>query len=77
MRIKIVKYEARNSVNIGNINKFRNEAVGDSKLMDAGHNLFRGSVSKLYKVMYLLQRIFSVKYHSNRNASTGRILAAR
>jgi hypothetical protein len=29
MRIKIAKCEARNAVNIGNIDKFRNEAVGD------------------------------------------------
>ena len=45
MRIKIVKGEARNAVNIGNIDKFRNEAVGDFKLMDAGHDLFRGSLN--------------------------------
>jgi hypothetical protein len=45
MRIKIVKCEARNAVNIGNIDKFRNEAVDDFKLMDAGHDLFRGSLS--------------------------------
>ena len=41
MRIKIVECEARNAVNIGNISKFRNEAVGDFELMDAGHDLFR------------------------------------
>ena len=41
MRIKVVKCEARNAVNIGNISKFRNEAVGDFELMDAGHDLFR------------------------------------
>ena len=39
--------EARNAVNIENIGKFRNEAVGalfkESKLMDASHGLFRGS----------------------------------
>ena len=28
MRIKIVKCEARNAVNIGNIDQFRNKAVG-------------------------------------------------
>jgi hypothetical protein len=44
MRIKIVKCEAQNAVNIGNIDKFCNEAVGDFKLMDAVHNLFRGSL---------------------------------
>jgi hypothetical protein len=60
MRIKIVKCddsrdgrgramsgtiaEARNAVNIGNIDKFCNEAVGDFKLMGAGHDLFRGSL---------------------------------
>jgi hypothetical protein len=44
MRIKIVKCEARNAVNIGNIDKFCNEAVGGFKLMDAGHDLFRGSL---------------------------------
>jgi hypothetical protein len=44
MRIKIVKCEARNAVNIENIDKFRNEAVGDFKLMDADHDLFRGSL---------------------------------
>jgi hypothetical protein len=44
MRIKIVKCKARNAVNIGNIDKFRNEAVDDFKLMDAGHDLFRGSL---------------------------------
>jgi len=44
MRIKIVKCEARNAVNIGNIDKFRNEAIDDFKLMDAGHDLFRGSL---------------------------------
>jgi hypothetical protein len=44
MRIKIVKCEARNAVNIENIDKFRNKAVGDYKLMDAGHDLFRGSL---------------------------------
>jgi hypothetical protein len=44
MRIKIVKCEARNAVNIENIDKFRNEAVGDSKLMEADHDLFRGSL---------------------------------
>jgi hypothetical protein len=43
MRIKIAKCEARNAVDTGNIDKFRNEAVGDYKLMDAGHDLFRGS----------------------------------
>ena len=32
-------------MNIGNIDKFRNEAVGDFKLMGAGHHLFRGSSS--------------------------------
>ena len=42
MRIKIVKCEARNAVNIGNINKFRNDAVDDFKLIDAEHDLFRG-----------------------------------
>jgi len=60
MKIKIVKCEARNAVNIGNIDKFRalrdsasfpeevplgcNEAIDDFKLMDAGHDLFRGSL---------------------------------
>jgi hypothetical protein len=44
MGIKIVKCEARSAVNIGNICKFRNEAVGDFKLMGAGHDLFRGSL---------------------------------
>ena len=47
MRIKIVKCEARNAVNIGNIDKFRNKAVGDFKIMDAGHDLFRGSLSNI------------------------------
>ena len=45
MRIKIVKCEARNAVNIGNIDKFRNDAVDDYKLMDASHDLFRGSLN--------------------------------
>ena len=40
MRIKTDKCEARNAVNIGNIDKFRNEPVGDFKLMGAGHDLF-------------------------------------
>ena len=44
MRIKIVKCEAQNAVNIGNISKFCNEAADDFKLMDAGHDLFRGSL---------------------------------
>ena len=44
MRIKIAKCEARNAVNIENIDKFRNEAVGDFKLMGTGHDLFRGSL---------------------------------
>jgi len=44
MRIKIVKCKARNAVNIGNIDKFRNEAIDDFKLMGAGHDLFRGSL---------------------------------
>jgi hypothetical protein len=44
MRMKIVKCEARNAVNIGNIDKFRNEAVDDFKLMGAGHDLFRDSL---------------------------------
>ena len=43
MRIKIVKFKARNAVNIGN-HKFRNEEVGGFKLMGAGHDLFRGSL---------------------------------
>ena len=54
------KCKARNAVNIGNIDKFRalrdsasvpeevlsgcNKAVGDFKLMDAGHDLFSGSL---------------------------------
>ena len=49
MRIKIVECEARNAVNLGNIDKFRNEAVGanvnKSKLMETVHDLFRGSLS--------------------------------
>jgi len=45
MRIKIVKCEARNAVNIENIDKFRNEAIDDFKLMDSDHDLFRGSLS--------------------------------
>jgi hypothetical protein len=53
MRIKIVKCEARNAVNIGNIDKFRNEAVGDSKLMDAGHDLFRGSLNIRFKPKFM------------------------
>jgi hypothetical protein len=40
MRIKIVKFKARNAVNIGNIDKFRNEEVGGFKLMGAGHDVF-------------------------------------
>ena len=44
MRIKIAKFEARNAVNTGNIGRFRNEEVGDFKLMGAGHDLFRGSL---------------------------------
>ena len=47
MRIKIVKCKARNAVNIGNIDKFLNKAVGDFKLMDAGHDLFRGSLKNI------------------------------
>jgi len=62
MRIKIVKCEARNAVNIGNIDKFRavgdsasfpeelpagcNEAIDDFKLKDAGYDLFRSSPAK-------------------------------
>ena len=46
MRIKIDKCETRNAVNIVNIGKFRNEAVGEFKLMDAGHDLFRGSLKQ-------------------------------
>ena len=58
MRIKIVKCEARNAVNIGNIDKFRNEAVGDFKLMDAGHDLFRGSLIRSFDTI-LSVRILS------------------
>ena len=36
--------EARNVVYIGNICRFCNEAIGDFKLMDAGHNVFGGSL---------------------------------
>ena len=35
-------------MNIGNIDKFRNEAIGDFKRTDVGHDLFRGSLSKSY-----------------------------
>ena len=47
MRFKIVKCKARNAVNIGYIYKFCNAAVDDFKLIDAVHDLIRGS---LYKV---------------------------
>ena len=45
MSIKIVNCEARNAVNIGDIDKFRNEVVGDFKLMDAVQDLFRASLN--------------------------------
>ena len=58
MRIKIVKCEARNAVNIGNIDKFRNKAVGDFKIMDAGHDLFRGSLMLSYSFICEIAVIF-------------------
>ena len=57
MRIKIVKFKARNAVNIGNIDKFRNEAVGDFKLVGVGHDLFRGSLSIMY-VFFIVKTEF-------------------
>ena len=60
MRMKIIKYEARNAVNIGNIDKFCalkiadrqseevplgcNDVVDDFKLINAVHDLFRCSL---------------------------------
>ena len=41
MRIKIVKYETRNTVNIGNIDQFLNDSVGDFKLQGTVRDLFR------------------------------------
>ena len=55
MRIKIAKCEARNAVNIENIDKFRNEAVGGFKLMGAGHDLFRGSLNQQCRFLVVAQ----------------------
>lgn len=49
MKIKIVKYEARNAVKIWKIDKFRNDVVGNFIRMDAGHDVIRGSLKNKHK----------------------------
>ena len=54
MRIKIAKCKAQIAGNSGTIGKICNAAVGDFKLIDAVHELIRGSLNSnsIYEHIY-------------------------